>query len=230
MFVHFLDADGELMWTDDHRAADADAAVEAGRDRSSTRGRCSSRSFRTSGETRVEVGPVLADDRRPAAAGGQTRRAALVPRRDVQPAAADRQPVRRLQRRLARDGGRPTKRSGLEWQWSKKDATLSFRNPEARRRAVPPGSTSRSTALHRAAAGRGRASARRWSTASRCRRAERELRRIDLSGRPARDGGHGRDDDLGRQDVRAGGRPGAARAPTRASSGIRVFRAFVQPL
>ena len=32
VFVHFLDTDGELMWTDDHPASSADASVEAGAD------------------------------------------------------------------------------------------------------------------------------------------------------------------------------------------------------
>jgi len=127
VFVHFLDTDGELMWTDDHepptpvRQWKPGAPVEYARTMFIPK-------FPYVGQTRVEVGlfSPASGERLPMT--GQTRgqRSYDVANFEMK-LQSDNLFV------IFRDGWHETEvageGSGLEWQWSKKDATLSFANP-----------------------------------------------------------------------------------------------------
>ena len=128
VFVHFLDADGELMWTDDHepktpaRKWTPGATVEYSRTMFVPK-------FPYVGETRVEIGlfSPTSGERLPLSGTTRGQRSYAVATFDL-----------RLQSDnlfvVFRDGWHETEvgdeTSGIEWQWSKKEATLSFRNPK----------------------------------------------------------------------------------------------------
>ena len=128
VFVHFLDADGELMWTDDHepptpiRQWKPGATIEYSRTMFVPK-------FPYVGETRVEVGlfSQKSGERLPLTGTTRGQRAYSVATFNL-----------RLQSDnlfvVFRDGWHETEvadeASGIEWQWSKRDATLSFRNPK----------------------------------------------------------------------------------------------------
>jgi hypothetical protein len=128
VFVHFLDADGELMWTDDHQPATPTRQWKPGSTVEYTRTMFVPK-FPYVGETRIEAGLYSrgSGDRLPLA--GQT---------DGQRAYQLATFTMRLQSDntfvVFRDGWHETEvgeeGSGIEWQWSKKDAVLSFRNPK----------------------------------------------------------------------------------------------------
>lgn len=127
VFVHFVDTDGELMWTDDHapptpaRQWKPGSTVEYARTMFIPK-------FPYVGETRVEVGVFsrTTGDRLPLSGETTGQRAYRVAAFDMG-LQSDNLFV------VFRDGWHDTEvgseGSGLEWQWSKKDATLSFRNP-----------------------------------------------------------------------------------------------------
>ena len=126
VFVHFLDSDGEMMWTDDHQPPTPvsrwtpGAVIEYSRTMFIPK-------FPYVGETRVEIGIFnpASGDRLPLAAAGDDRS----------------YPVATFDMRLATDNLLVVFQDGLhdtevategmpsEWQWSRGDATLSFRNP-----------------------------------------------------------------------------------------------------
>ena len=118
------------MWRDDHQPRDADDAVEGRARPSSTRGRCSCRSSRTSGPAQIEVG-LYSRQVGPASCRSTARTTgdAIDPGRALQHAAARKRTVHRLSR-TAGTRRRSRERPGVEWQWSKKQGTLSFRNPK----------------------------------------------------------------------------------------------------
>jgi len=128
VFVHFLDTDGELMWTDDHEPPTPVRQWKAGGTVMYTRTMFIPK-FPYVGQTRVEVGlfSPSSGDRLPLT--GQTRG-----QRSYEVANFE----MRLQSDnlfvIFRDGWHETEvggeGSGLEWQWSRKDATLSFPNPK----------------------------------------------------------------------------------------------------
>jgi hypothetical protein len=128
VFVHFVDANGELMWTDDHQPPTPTRQWKPGSTIEYTRTMFVPK-FPYVGETRIEAGLYSRDsgDRLPLA--GQT---------DGQRAYQLATFTMRLQSDnifvVFRDGWHETEvgeeGSGTEWQWSKKDATLSFRNPK----------------------------------------------------------------------------------------------------
>jgi hypothetical protein len=128
VFVHFVDTDGELMWTDDHepptpvRQWKPGVPVEYARTMFIPK-------FPYVGQTRVEVGlfSPASGERLPMT--GQTRG-----QRSYDVASFE----MRLQSDnlfvIFRDGWHETEvageGTGLEWQWSRQDATLSFANPK----------------------------------------------------------------------------------------------------
>jgi hypothetical protein len=128
VFVHFLDADGELMWTDDHQPPAPTRQWKPGSTVEYTRTMFVPK-FPYVGETRIEVGLY-------ARSGGA--RVPLAAPTDGQRSYQLASFTMRLQSDnifvVFRDGWHETEvgeeGSGLEWQWSKKDATLSFRNPK----------------------------------------------------------------------------------------------------
>jgi hypothetical protein len=128
VFVHFLDTDGELMWTDDHEPSPPVRQWKPGSTVEYARTMFIPK-FPYVGATRVEVGlySQASGERLPMT--GQTRG-----QRSYEVATFE----MRLQSDnlfvIFRDGWHETEvggeGSGLEWQWSKKDATLSFSNPK----------------------------------------------------------------------------------------------------
>lgn len=128
VFVHFLDADGELMWTDDHQPATPTRQWKPGSTIEYTRTMFVPK-FPYVGETRVEVGlfSQKTGERLPLAGTTRGQRAYTVATFNL-----------RLQSDnlfvVFREGWHETEvadeTSGIEWQWSKKDGTLSFRNPK----------------------------------------------------------------------------------------------------
>ena len=127
VFVHFLDADGELMWTDDHlpptptRQWKAGATIEYPRTLFVPK-------FPYVGDTRIEVGLFSPKTGTRLPMTGETRGQRSYHVADF---------TLRLQSDnlfvVFRDGWHETEvadeGAGLEWQWSRKEATLSFRNP-----------------------------------------------------------------------------------------------------
>ena len=127
VFVHFLDADGELMWTDDHQPQTPTRQWKPGSTIEYSRTMFVPK-FPYVGETRVEVGVFSpkSGERLPLAGTTRGQHAYTVATFNL-----------RLQSDnlfvVFRDGWHETEvadeTSGVEWQWSKKEATLSFRNP-----------------------------------------------------------------------------------------------------
>ena len=127
VFVHFLDTDGELMWTDDHepptptRQWTPTSIVEYSRTMFIPK-------FPYVGQTRVEIGlySPTSGERLPLAAETTGQRSYRVATFDM------RLPSENLLVVFGDgwyDTEVPDDFSGLEWRWSNKDATLSFRNP-----------------------------------------------------------------------------------------------------
>ena len=127
VFVHFLDADGELMWTDDHQPPTPVRQWKPGSTIEYPRTMFVPK-FPYVGETRVEVGlfSPKSGERLPLAGTTRGQHAYTVATFNL-----------RLQSDnlfvVFRDGWHETEladeTSGIEWQWSKKEGTLSFRNP-----------------------------------------------------------------------------------------------------
>jgi hypothetical protein len=126
VFVHFLDTDGELMWTDDHqpptptRQWKPGATIEYGRTMFVPK-------FPYAGETFVEVGLFSRGTGERLPMTGQTagQRSYKVATFNL-----------RLQTDnlfvVFKEGWHPTETAeegAVEWQWSKKEAALAFRNP-----------------------------------------------------------------------------------------------------
>ena len=130
VFVHFLDSDGEIMWTDDHepptptRQWKPGATIEYARTMFIPK-------FPYVGETTVELGlySPTGGDRLPLAAPTDGQReyrvASFEMRLESDPLVV-----------VFNDGWYETEvaaeGAGREWQWSRGDATLSFRNPRRR--------------------------------------------------------------------------------------------------
>ena len=128
VFVHFLDADGELMWTDDHQPPTPTRQWKPGATIEYSRTMFVPK-FPYVGETRVEVGVFspASGTRLPLSGTTRGQRAITVATFNL-----------RLQSDnlfvVFRDGWHETEvadeTSGIEWQWSRKEGTLSFRNPK----------------------------------------------------------------------------------------------------
>lgn len=128
VFVHFLDNDGELMWTDDHQPPTPTREWKAGGNIEYTRTVFLPK-FPYTGPTVVEVGlfSPRSGQRLPLNAETSGQRSYHVATFDLQPQ-NDNQFV------VFKNGWHPTEVAddevGTEWQWSKKEATLTFRNPK----------------------------------------------------------------------------------------------------
>jgi hypothetical protein len=127
VFVHFLDRDRELMWTDDHEPPTPTRRWKAGETVEYARTMFVPK-FPYTGPTTIEVGlfSPKTGERLPMA--GQTRG-----QRSYQVGVFDLQLQSDNQFVVFKDGWHPTEvaddQVGTEWQWSKKEATLTFRNP-----------------------------------------------------------------------------------------------------
>jgi hypothetical protein len=130
VFVHFLDSDGEIMWTDDHepptptRQWKPGATIEYARTMFIPK-------FPYVGETTVELGlySLTGGDRLPLAAPTDGQREYRVASFDMR---LESDPLVVVfndgwyETEVAAEG------AGREWQWSRGKATLSFRNPRRR--------------------------------------------------------------------------------------------------
>lgn len=127
VFVHFVDADGELMWTDDHQPPVPTSQWKPGQVIDYTRTMFVPK-FPYSGETRVLVGIYSPESGERRALAGETtgQHEYAVARFNLHPQADNLYVV-------FKDGWHETEvaegQTGVEWQWSKKTATLAFRNP-----------------------------------------------------------------------------------------------------
>lgn len=127
VFVHFIDTNGELMWTDDHQPPTPVRQWKPGSTVEYQRAMFVPK-FPYVGETHVEIGlfSPATGARLPMAGNTEGQRSYRVATFDM-----------RLQTDnvfvVFRDGWYEAEfgpeGSGLEWQWSKKEATLSFPNP-----------------------------------------------------------------------------------------------------
>ena len=128
VFVHFLDVDRELMWTDDHEPPTRTRQWKPGSTVEYSRTMFVPK-FPYVGQTRVEVGlfSPTTGDRLPLSGETTGQRSYHVATFDMR-VQSDNLFV------VFRDGWYETETSGSTsgqaWQWSKKDATLSFRNPK----------------------------------------------------------------------------------------------------
>jgi hypothetical protein len=127
VFVHFLDTDGELMWTDDHQPSTPTRQWKPGATIEYPRTMFIPK-FPYTGETRVDVGLFSPESgaRVPLQGQNEGMRSYRVATFNL-----------RLQSDnvfvVFNNGWHETEvadeLSGLEWQWTKREATLSFRNP-----------------------------------------------------------------------------------------------------
>jgi hypothetical protein len=126
VFVHFLAADGELMWTDDHEPPTPTTAWTPGATIEYTRTMFAPK-FPYIGATQIEVGlfSPATGDRLPLSGEVAGQRAYRVASFDMR-APDDAVFI------VFRDGWHPTETdqaAGREWQWTQQDALLAFRNP-----------------------------------------------------------------------------------------------------
>jgi hypothetical protein len=127
VFVHFLDDDGELMWTDDHRPPVPTAEWTPGQTLEYSRTMFVPK-FQYTGTTTVEVGLFSPKSGQRLPLTGETRG-----QRSYEVASFDIHLQPESQFIVFKQGWHPAEVAddelGTEWQWSKKEATLTFRNP-----------------------------------------------------------------------------------------------------
>jgi hypothetical protein len=127
VFVHFLDTDGEMMWTDDHQPPVPTTQWKPGQTIEYSRTMFIPK-FPYSGETSVVVGLYSPRSGARVPMAGQTKG-----QREYQVATFNLHPQTDNLYVVFKDGWHETEvaeeATGLEWQWSKKTATLAFRNP-----------------------------------------------------------------------------------------------------
>jgi hypothetical protein len=127
VFVHFLDSDGELMWTDDHQPPVPTSQWKPGQTIEYSRTMFIPK-FPYSGNTSVIVGLYSPKSGARVPMAGQTKG-----QREYQVASFDLHPQSDNLYVVFKDGWHQTEvaedATGVEWQWSKKTATLAFRNP-----------------------------------------------------------------------------------------------------
>jgi hypothetical protein len=127
VFVHFLDADRELMWTDDHQPPTPTRQWKPGQTIEYERTMFVPK-FPYTGQTLVEIGLFSRQTNQRLPLNGDT-----VGQRAYSVASFDLQPQNDTQFVVFKQGWHPTEVAddalGTEWQWSKKEATLTFRNP-----------------------------------------------------------------------------------------------------
>jgi hypothetical protein len=127
VFVHFLDTDGELMWTDDHQPPTPTTAWKPGSSVEYTRTTFVPK-FPYTGEMRVEIGVFSrqTSERLPLDGQNAGMRSYRVAAFTVRPQSDNLFVV-------FRDGWYDTEvgdEGGVEWQWSRRAGTLTFRNPK----------------------------------------------------------------------------------------------------
>ena len=127
VFVHFLDTDGELMWTDDHLPPVPTSQWKPGQTVEYSRTMFVPK-FPYSGDTSVVIGIYSPQSGARVALDGQTRG-----QHEYPVAKFNLHPQTDNLYVVFKDGWHETEvaeeATGVEWQWSKKMATLAFRNP-----------------------------------------------------------------------------------------------------
>jgi hypothetical protein len=127
VFVHFLDRDGELMWTDDHQPPVPTRQWKAGQTVEYSRTMFVPK-FPYSGDASIVIGLYSPRSGARVPMSGQTRG-----QREYQVATFNLHTQTDNLYVVFKDGWHQTEvaedASGVEWQWSKKTATLAFRNP-----------------------------------------------------------------------------------------------------
>ncbi len=127
VFVHFLDTDGELMWTDDHQPPVPTTQWKPGQTVEYSRTMFVPK-FPYSGDTTVVVGLYSPRSGARVPMAGQTKG-----QREYQVGSFNLHPQTDNLYVVFKDGWHETEvaedATGVEWQWSKKTATLAFRNP-----------------------------------------------------------------------------------------------------
>jgi hypothetical protein len=128
VFVHFVDVDGELMWTDDHRPPTPTRQWKPGQTIDYTRTMFVPK-FPYTGDTRVEVGLFSPANgtRLPLAGQNQGMRSYRVAAFDLRGQSDN---VFVVFNNGWHETEVPTEAAGVEWQWSKREGTLAFRNPK----------------------------------------------------------------------------------------------------
>jgi hypothetical protein len=128
VFVHFLDTDGELMWTDDHQPPVPTRQWKPGQTIAYERTMFVPK-FPYTGQTLVEIGLFSRQTNERLPLNADTRG-----QRSYQVAAFDLTAQNESQFVIFKEGWHPTEVAddevGTEWQWSRKEATLTFRNPK----------------------------------------------------------------------------------------------------
>jgi hypothetical protein len=126
VFAHFLDADGELMWTDDHPPSPPVAGWKPGQTIEYTR-TMFIRKVPYVGRTTVQVGLFSRESGERLPLNGPTEG-----QRAYDVAAFDMRLESDSHLVVFKDGWHETEvpQDGREWQWSTGQSTLSFRNPK----------------------------------------------------------------------------------------------------
>ncbi len=128
VFVHFLDADEERLWTDDHDPSVPTSQWKPGQVIKYTR-TVFIPVFAYIGETQVRLGVYSTRDQR-----GLTLSGEEAGQRSYKVATLSLLPHSENVFLLYKDGWHPSEvapdNAAVEWQWSRKVATLSFRNPK----------------------------------------------------------------------------------------------------
>lgn len=127
VFVHFVDADGELMWTDDHRPPVPTTQWKPGQTIKYNR-LLFAAVYPSIGDASVKVGLYGKDQKRlPLAGPDDGQRAYTVAKFQVAPQSES-------VYLTYKDGWHLAEvlpdNSGKEWHWTQKEATLSFKNPK----------------------------------------------------------------------------------------------------
>ena len=126
-FVHFVDADGELMWTDDHDPTPPTTRWTPGQTITYTR-TLFIPIYPYVGEASVEIGLYDSQGQRRLPLAGELRG-----QRSYKVAAMTLLPQTENVFVIYKDGWHAAEVSpeniAVEWQWTKKDATVTFRNP-----------------------------------------------------------------------------------------------------
>ena len=136
VLVHFLDADDELMWTDDHMPPQPTSAWKPGQTVEYTR-TVFVPLYPYIGEAAIAIGLYAPGTRRPGAARRRDHRPARLPGRPHPAPAADRQRLPRVPRRLAWPGNgrrQPVGRVAVDPEGGR----AALPQPEAQRRVLPP--------------------------------------------------------------------------------------------
>ncbi len=129
VLVHFLDADDELMWTDDHQPSVATSQWKPGQVIEYKRTLFVPTNYPYVGQASVRVGLYSLKTQKRLSLAGES-----AGQLEYKVASLQLLPHSENVFMLFKDGWHPTEtaanNSSVEWQWTKKVATITFRNPK----------------------------------------------------------------------------------------------------